>query len=345
MKANNKRSNTVLFIGGIGNKNTFGGELTKNKFIIERLEEYGKKVITVDTHQSRKKPWKLWKLPFVLLFYPKSTLILSSSLGNVYWIIKILYYFRLKKYIIYWGIGGLFPTNVSNGVFKAKFLKYLNLIIVEGDKMKETLLKEGLLNVITMPNFKKIDYIPQKNYEEKGIVRFVFLSRIIPDKGVDYIIEAVRRLNDKSKKNMFIVDFYGGIESSYQDKFMRQIENLGNVKYRGKLDLFHNSGYDQLASYDMMLFPTYWRGEGFPGVVIDAYIAGLPIIASDWSLNKEFVKDNQFFIRSLMLAYLTMTFFQNYDILYMYLILVIGIGMTYKEGKLVVRKQINGIYV
>ena len=56
-------------------------------------------------------------------------------------------------------------------------------------------------------------------------------------------------------------------------------------------------------------------------------------------------KDNQFFIRSLMLAYLTMTFFQNYDILYMYLILVIGIGMTYKEGKLVVRKQINGIYV
>ncbi len=54
-----------------------------------------------------------------------------------------------------------------------------------------------------------------------------------------------------------------------------------------------DKGYDLLSTYDMMLFPTYWRGEGFPGVVLDANIAGVPIIASDWNLNTEVIENNQ----------------------------------------------------
>ena len=49
--------------------------------------------------------------------------------------------------------------------------------------------------------------------------------------------------------------------------------------------------YDKLAKFDVMLFPTYWQGEGFPGVVIDAYIASLPIMATDWNLNRDVIED------------------------------------------------------
>jgi len=42
-----------------------------------------------------------------------------------------------------------------------------------------------------------------------------------------------------------------------------------------------------------MLFPTFWVGEGFPGIIIDAYIAGLPIIASDWNLNGEIIDEKE----------------------------------------------------
>ena len=45
------------------------------------------------------------------------------------------------------------------------------------------------------------------------------------------------------------------------------------------------------AHYDIMVFPTYWQGEGFPGVVVDALIAGLPVLASDWNLNSEVIDD------------------------------------------------------
>lgn len=48
-----------------------------------------------------------------------------------------------------------------------------------------------------------------------------------------------------------------------------------------------------MSHYDVFLFPTYYKGEGFPGSVIDAYIAGLPIIASDWHFNKDVIKDGE----------------------------------------------------
>mgnify|MGYP002239410386 CR=1 FL=1 len=51
------------------------------------------------------------------------------------------------------------------------------------------------------------------------------------------------------------------------------------------------TGYRTLCRYDIMLFPTYWYGEGFPGIVMDAYIAGLPLIASDWNINTEVITE------------------------------------------------------
>ena len=49
-------SNKIVFIGGIGSNEQFGGELTKNKLIIEKLVEYcvnNKKQLTcIDTYNS-----------------------------------------------------------------------------------------------------------------------------------------------------------------------------------------------------------------------------------------------------------------------------------------------------
>jgi len=39
-----------------------------------------------------------------------------------------------------------------------------------------------------------------------------------------------------------------------------------------------------------MLFPSYYSGEAFPGVLLDAMIAGIPVVASDWQDNGEFVE-------------------------------------------------------
>jgi glycosyltransferase involved in cell wall biosynthesis len=37
-----------------------------------------------------------------------------------------------------------------------------------------------------------------------------------------------------------------------------------------------------MSEYDLLLFPTVWPGEGYPGVLVEAIQVGLPIIATNW---------------------------------------------------------------
>lgn len=283
----------ITFIGGTGNKQAFGGELTKNKFLITFLKNKGFNVHVVDTYRARKKPWNVIKIFVLLLFRRKDKVIFSTSYGNIEWLIKILWKLKDKRDFYYFGIGGGFPGRLIKGEFDKDAFHLFKYIIVEGTKMKEELLSIGFDNAVVVPNFKKVSYLPTLQNRQNNKVRFVFMSRIHPQKGCNYIIECAERLNKEGYKDKYCVDFYGPIEDFYKEEFLRKIQPLDNVVYKGSLNLQENKGFDTLASYNAMLFPTYWCGEGFPGVVIDAYIAGLPLIASDWSLNKEWIKDGQ----------------------------------------------------
>lgn len=150
--------------------------------------------------------------------------------------------------------------------------------------------------VIEVPNFKPIEYYPtigQKYPNSNRPLRFVFLSRIMPEKGCDYILEATRLLNEEGYEKRFTVDFYGKIADGYSCAFNEKINSLKNATYQGFLNLREKEGYDQLSNYDMMLFPTYWRGEGFAGVFIDAFISGVPMIATDWAHNRIILEDGK----------------------------------------------------
>ena len=46
-----------------------------------------------------------------------------------------------------------------------------------------------------------------------------------------------------------------------------------------------------LAEHDALVFPTYHRGEGMPGIVIEAMQCGLPVIATRWRSIPELVED------------------------------------------------------
>lgn len=289
-------SRTILFIGGVGGHSSFGGELTKNKEFLHYLKENGFHLRVVDTYQARKHLWKLMSLPLLLLRFPRAKLVISTSLGNIYWLIRYFSIIKSKRRIVYWGIGGMFPSQVESGGFDRNVLSILDTIVVEGEAMRQTLLRCGLENVLVVPNFKTIPTVVHRKQvpTDSELIRFVFLSRIQPEKGVGYILDAVDVLNGIPEcQGRFTVDFYGGIDPGYETNFRTRLSKLGNVTYKGKLDLRSTQGYECLSTYHVMLFPTYWAGEGFPGVVIDAYIAGLPIIASDWSLNKEFIADGE----------------------------------------------------
>lgn len=287
----------IFFLGGVGSPTQFGGELTKNKEIINRLREFNFQVTVLDSFRCNHDKFKLIKLIFrfwgSVLANPKAVFIFSTSFGNIYPLMKLLKLYPVKLHMVYWVIGGNLVERIAAKKYDRKYLEMFSLFLVEGEKMKKRFADVGFNNVIHVPNFKTIGTLPEIRKKNDGKIHFLFLSRISPDKGCKYIFQSITELNRKGFTEKFIVDFYGTVEDEYRLEFEEAVNNTVNVSYCGSLQLQDDCNYEILAGYHYMLFPTYWIGEGFPGVVIDAYRAGVPIIASDWNLNTEFIKDGK----------------------------------------------------
>ena len=261
----------------------------KNQLFLRRFEQVFDKIVTVDTWNWKRRPLLFLELIYKLLFNRGAKVIIScESVAPI--IINFLYYVRLKKHVFYWVIGSGVVERISQGAVSAKPFVFLKKIFVQSPTMVKKLEAFGLHNAVFVPNSKPIYNVPSVDHS-KGITRFVFLSRIQTEKGCDIIINCVKRFNDEGYSDRFTVDFFGFIMPGYDIE--SKIDDITNIKYNGLLDLSDYKGYEILSHYDIMLFPTYYAGEGFPGVVIDAYIAGVPIIASDWHYNNEVIDDGE----------------------------------------------------
>ena len=284
---------TVLFIGAINLSNSpKGGEEYKNQLIFRKINFDDIEQSYVDTHAWKSNPKILLSLIFKLFFLKWDSIFLSTSSLSAYRLISLIKLLRpnLLAKLNYLVVGGYFPEGIRNKHFKWENYTELKNIIVQGEILKKQLLLfSELNNVQVVPNFKKFEFNLDLKEKDDTIFKFVFIGRISKAKGLLEIIEAVRQLKSENQEFNFSVDFYGPIEEEIIFP-----EDLPLI-YMGYLDIMNNQqdSYATLSDYSCMLFPTYWKGEGFPGVIIDAYVAGLPVIATDWNMNKEVVEDGE----------------------------------------------------
>ena len=284
----------VIFVGWVRTgKPPVDGETTKNQFILAELKKYCK-VTVLDFYEKNRHPWIYLQALWAFITQPNATIILSTSAKNVYGMLKLFKALHVHRDIIHWVIGGAFGKHVQEGRFQADIFNFVRYNLVQCKSMIAELEAAGVTNARFVSNFKPITYYPDL---EKAIagrkasdkLRFVFLSRIMPDKGCDYLLEAIQILNGKGLQDKFVVDFYGKIDALYQKTFMQKLNDLDNANYNGLLDLRTNEGYDTLATYHAMVFPTIHPTEGFSGIFIDAFISGLPILVSKWAYNEDFI--------------------------------------------------------
>jgi glycosyltransferase involved in cell wall biosynthesis len=279
--------NNLIFIGTI-KKVANCGESMKNHIMLHRFREIYDCVLEFDTWGAKHYPWRITKLLWYLLRYPNAKIVVSASTYIAYDVFRFLKLLG-KKNVYYWVIGGVFPQLIEKNHYNPAIYRNLKGIFVESPRMVHDLEQKNINNAVCIPNFKRIDYQPAIDERDYGKVRFVFLSRVHPDKGCSLIVESANRLNAQGYHDRFSIDFYGPVDPIYSD-FETSIEGLDNVNYQGFLKL-DPKGYDILAKYSMMLFPTFWQGEGFPGIVVDAFTAGLPVLASDWNFNPDIIDD------------------------------------------------------
>jgi len=190
---------------------------------------------------------------------------------------------RKLHYVV---IGGWLATELKASPSLAKQIKKFDCVYVELEKIKNDLQELGLDNVIYMPNFRNKNTLKEDElvYTASEPYRVCTFSRILREKGIEEAIEAVRQANAHFGRTVYTLDIFGMIEPVYQSRFDEIRSNFEPfISYKGIID--NANCTDELKTCFALLFPTFYKGEGFAGTIIDAFSAGVPVIATDWHYN------------------------------------------------------------
>nr|WP_314109067.1 glycosyltransferase family 4 protein [Segatella salivae] len=162
-------------------------------------------------------------------------------------------------------------------------------VIPEGQGVLHALQEDNItkkpLRVIWNGNINGIDteyFKPTKSFTERknDTFTFVFIGRIVRDKGIHELTECIRKLNC----NLILVGSFEDGDPVDEDdkKFLLTSEK---VKFVGwQIDV-----RPYLEQADVLVFPSY--REGFPNVPMQAGAMGLPCIVTNINGCNEIIKD------------------------------------------------------
>ena len=132
-----------------------------------------------------------------------------------------------------------------------------------------------------------------ERYRSPLTVNLLFLSNLIPSKGVYVLLDACKILKDRGV--VFQCNFVGG-ESKEMDR--RVFEQA--VKERGLEGcvLYHGPKYgEEKEQYwrmaDVFVFPTFYHNECMPLTILEAMQHGLPVVSTDEGAVPDMVVDGE----------------------------------------------------
>lgn len=128
-------------------------------------------------------------------------------------------------------------------------------------------------------------------YPDDRVVKFLFLSRILKEKGIDYYLSTAQTIRKKYSNAEFHI--CGFCEEEYSGK-LEDLHKKGIVIYHG---MIHNVK-DYLKQVHCVIHPTYYP-EGISNVLLESCASGRPIITTDRSGCREVVENgvNGYMIR------------------------------------------------
>lgn len=167
-------------------------------------------------------------------------------------------------------------------------------IIPEGEGVKQDLqrcITKKPMKVLGYGNVRGIDLDYWRRKDEKvdnGILTFVFVGRIVRDKGLNELVPAFVRLNQQYKDTRLLL--VGPCEEHLDPvlpETMHMIETCESIESVGRQEDVRPF-YEQS---DVLVFPSY--REGFPNVVIEAGAMGLPSIVTDINGSREIIENGK----------------------------------------------------
>ncbi len=129
--------------------------------------------------------------------------------------------------------------------------------------------------------FPNVRNFPERKINQRLYSRkFAFISQVKNSKGVIEILKAARELDDS-----YCIHIYGPIVDL---KVPDDLKHLFKTLYQGPLR--PEEVLSTIEEYDVIMLPTYYPGEGYPGIIIESYSLGKPVISTLWNSIPEIIE-------------------------------------------------------
>jgi len=162
-----------------------------------------------------------------------------------------------------------------------KALRSCDLYLAETRELIGRAAAVGVAPAEWFPNCRPMPALPEVSlHESRKCRRFVYLGQLRQAKGIRELVQVGEELGERATVDIYGIPGYD-LDVSYFD-------GLRFVRYLGPLE--PPDVPDTLSRYDALVLPSYM--EGYPGVIIEAYAAGLPVIATCLSSISEIVDDS-----------------------------------------------------
>lgn len=174
-------------------------------------------------------------------------------------------------------------------------------IVPEGEGVKHDLQQYGItrkpMNVLGYGNVRGVDMdhycrtaevmAKADGIRQSDVFTFVFVGRIVRDKGIGELVDAFSRLNKEiTGTRLLLVGYYEDTDP-LDDAVRQEIDNNPAIVMAGR----QTDVRPWYAASDALAFPSY--REGFPNVVLEAGAMGLPSIVTDINGSREIISEGE----------------------------------------------------
>lgn len=290
----NNKPLRILVIGTL--PPPLGGTTVLLKYLVESLQDSPRvELRVVDTGGIRGKGlsgfYRMLTLPFriVIATRPMEVVTLHCCTGilPILGVVTLLLTRFLQKPLLVRKFGG---TDYRYfGPWLAKFaefvLRHADQYFAETQQLVEQAKSRGLSNVRWFPNhrpFKTDNTRVSVQAARTSCNRFIYVGHVRKCKGIKTLAEAASKLPE-----YITVDVYG---PWFDDLDRNVFDACAQIRYRGVIK--PKNVVSVMRKYDAFIYPTHHDGEGYPGAIMEAYCAGLPVVATRWRAIPEIVDES-----------------------------------------------------
>lgn len=265
--------------------------------LVRLLEKMGCKFIDTDVDRRGLNPLKDLKL---INQYRKICNQIKPDLIITYTIKPNIYggiVARFKKITYVENITGLGSMFQNDNLLKRmivflykKALKKVKVVFFENVENRNVFINEKIIEkdktyLLNGAGVNLTEYKYCKYPDSNKIIRFLFIGRIMKEKGIDELLTAASRIKDEYPNVEF--DVVGPMEDDYKE-IIQEYEKNNVINYYG----FQEDVKPYIERCHCFILPSYH--EGMANTLLEAAAMGRPLITSNIHGCKEAVNDNGF---------------------------------------------------